>query len=95
MPVAPEAAQEKSWSYERAEAEIAAAGYGEKHLEEFPCRFQSDGPHIMLVDDNQTNLMSLAGILRMKNYSITAVTSNEQFLEEFRGAGEVSWSFWT
>ncbi|ATW25034.1 ATP-binding protein [Candidatus Formimonas warabiya] len=90
MPVAPEAAQEKSWSYERAEAEIAAAGYGEKHLEEFPCRFQSDGPHIMLVDDNQTNLMSLAGILRMKNYSITAVTSNEQFLEEFRGAGEVS-----
>jgi len=89
IPVSTEAAEEKSCQYETAEAEIAAAGYGEKHIEEFPYRYKSDGPHIMLVDDNKTNLISLAGILKMKNYSVTAVASSEEFFEEFKAAGDV------
>jgi sensor histidine kinase YesM len=44
----------------------------------------------MLVDDNRTNLLSLAGILRLEGYSVTAVDSGEAFFEEFKAAGDVS-----
>lgn len=90
IPVSTEVAGEKSWPYETAETEIAASVYGEKHIEEFRYRYRSDGPQIILVDDNKTNLMSLAGILKMESYSVTAVASSKGFFEEFKAAGEVS-----
>jgi len=90
IPVSLEAAEEKSWQLETAEAEIAAAGYSETYIDKFPFRHKGDGPLIMLVDDNESNLMSLTGILRMKNYSVTAVTSSEAFFEEFKREKELS-----
>lgn len=90
IPAAKEAAEKKSWPYKTARAEIAAAEYSEKHIEKFPYRHKTDGPHIMLVDDHRSNLMSLAGILKMNNYSVTAVTSSREFFAEFKAAEDVS-----
>ncbi|MFZ5600759.1 MAG: ATP-binding protein [Bacillota bacterium] len=90
IPVSAEAAKEKSWPFETAEAEIAAAEYSENYIDKLPCRYKGDGPHIMLVDDNRVNLMSLAGILKMENYAVTAVASSEAFFEEFKAAADVS-----
>lgn len=57
---------------------LRLAGY-----ESFPYRWKSDGPHIILVDDNQMNLLSLMDILKMNGYSITAVTSSKDFFQAF------------
>jgi two-component system, sensor histidine kinase ChiS len=43
-----------------------------------------------LVDDNESNLLSLAGILKMENYAVTAVTSSRDFYEEFKASDDVS-----
>ncbi|MEN6350080.1 MAG: ATP-binding protein [Syntrophomonas sp.] len=88
IPVSPAAASERSWPYEAAAAEIAAYGYRGAYTGRFPFRHKGDGPRIMLVDDNEANLMSLAGILIMEKYSVTAVCSSEDFFAEFKGAGE-------
>jgi signal transduction histidine kinase len=90
IPVSAEAAKERLWPFETAETEIAAAGYGKIYIDKLPYRHKGDGPHIMLVDDNISNLTSLAGILRMDNYSVTAVASSEAFFEEFKAARDVS-----
>lgn len=90
MLVSSEATKEKSWQYETAEAEIAAAGYNNNYIDKFPCRHEGDGPHIMLVDDNNANLMSLAAILKLENYTITAAASSEEFFEEFKATRDVS-----
>lgn len=90
IPVSLAAAEEKSWQLIAAETETAAAGYSETAIVRFPLRHQGDGPLIMLVDDNEVNLLSLTAILRIKNYSVTAVTSSEAFLAEFKREKEVS-----
>jgi signal transduction histidine kinase len=84
LPASQEIGQEKTRQDERAAAEIAASRYTER-IQKFPYRYKSDGPHIMLVDDHEINLVSLIGILRIKNYSITAVTSSQEFFETFKG----------
>ncbi|PKM49302.1 MAG: histidine kinase [Firmicutes bacterium HGW-Firmicutes-7] len=88
--VSTEVAGEKSRQFETAEAEIAAAGYSEAYIDKFAFKHKGDGPLIMLVDDNEANLMSLTGILRMENYSVIAVTSSEAFFEEFKREKELS-----
>ena len=85
IPASTEVAKEKSWPNEIAEAE-----YSEKYIQKFPYRKKADGPHIMVVDDNKANLMSVVGILKMNNYSVTAVTSSREFFEEFKAAEDVS-----
>ena len=90
VPVAIEADKEKSLLYDRVEAEIAAAEDTGNYPDTLSCRYGGEGPHIMLVDDNNSNLISLAGILKMENYAVTAVASSEQFFEEFKAAGDVS-----
>lgn len=90
IPVSAKAAKEKLWSVETAEAEATAAGYSEKYTEKLPYRHKANGPHIMIVDDNTANLMSLAGILKMENYAVTAVASSEAFFEEFKDASDAS-----
>lgn len=90
IPISTVAGKEKSWQYDKVETEIAAAGYGETYIDKLPYRYIGDGPLIMLVDDSEANLMSLAGILRMENYSVTAVTSSAEFFAEFKDAGAVS-----
>ncbi len=72
------------------ETEIAAGLYRDDYLQIFPYRYEGDGPHIILVDDNRSNLLSLAAILKLENYSITAVTSSEEFFEQFKGNSDVS-----
>lgn len=89
IPVCLEAGLEKPWAYELAERELAAE-YDPSFTEEFPCRHQGDGPHIILVDDNKVNLISLTSILQLDHYSITALTSAQEFFEEFRVTGNVS-----
>lgn len=84
VPVSKEAAEQKLWQFEAAEAEIAAAVSNEAYIDRFPFKHKGDGHLIMLVDDNEANLISLTGILRMENYSITAVTSSEEFFEEYK-----------
>ena len=44
----------------------------------------------MLVDDNEANLTSLTGILKMGKYSVTAVSSSEEFLAEYKKEKELS-----
>ncbi|ATW25615.1 ATP-binding protein [Candidatus Formimonas warabiya] len=83
IPVSTKAAPEKLMQYATASAEIAASVYRETYLNSFPFRHKGDGPHIMLVDDNEANLMSLSSILIMENYSVTAVTSSKEFFAEF------------
>ncbi len=90
IPISKEAAEEISCQFETAEEQIAAVGYGEKYSENFPYRHESDGPHIMLVDDNEANLISLISILKLKGYSITAVTSSEEFFEEFKESKDIA-----
>ena len=90
IPVSAEAAKERLWPFETAETEIAAAGYGENYIDKLPYRHKGDGPHIMLVDDNRSNLTSLAGILKMENYAVTAVASSEAFFTEFKAASDLS-----
>ena len=90
IPVSAESAKEKLWPFETAQAEAAAAGYSGNYMDKLPCRLKGDGPHIMLVDDKRANLTSLAGILKMDNYSVTAVISSETFFEEFKTASDVS-----
>ena len=90
MPLATAAAESASWPYTAVEAEMAAARYGDKLFEDYQYRYESDGPNIILVDDNKTNLISLAGILKMDNYSIAAVTSSEEFYAVFKAAADVS-----
>lgn len=90
IPVSAKAAKEKLWSVETAESEAAAAGYSEKYTEKLPYRHKANGPHIMIVDDNTANLTSLAVILKMDNYSVTAVTSSKAFFAEFKDASDVS-----
>ncbi len=89
IPISKEAAQEIPWQFETVEEQIAVVGYGEKYSENFPYRHKSDGPHIMMVDDNEANLMSLIGILKLEDYSITAVTSSEEFFEEFKASKDI------
>lgn len=90
IPVSLETGDNKLRQFEAAETEIAAAGYREAYSDKLPFRHKGDGPLIMLVDDNQFNLMSLAGILRMENYSVTAVASSEAFFEELEEEKKVS-----
>lgn len=90
IPVSTEAVDERSWQYETANAEIAATRYSEDQLEKFPCRYEGEGPHIMLVDDNTANLISLAGILKLENYAITVVASSEEFFVEFQATRDVA-----
>ncbi|MEN6490288.1 MAG: response regulator, partial [Smithella sp.] len=74
--------------YETAETEIVATEFNKAYINRFPFKHRGDGPLIMLVDDNEANLISLASILIMENYSVAAVTSSEQFFAEFRGESE-------
>jgi sensor histidine kinase YesM len=55
----------------------------EVHIEKFPLRHKADGSLVVVVDDNEANLMSLVGIFKMNNYSVTAVTSSKEFFMEF------------
>jgi len=90
VPVSMEPAEKKQWQFETAEAEIAAAVYSETYIEKFPFKHKGDGPLIMLVDDNEANLTSLTGILKMGKYSVTAVSSSEEFLAEYKKEKELS-----
>ncbi|MEN6326215.1 MAG: ATP-binding protein [Syntrophomonas sp.] len=89
IPISGETAPNRSVRlYETAETEIVATEFNKAYINRFPFKHRGDGPLIMLVDDNEANLISLASILIMENFSITAVTSSEQFFEEFRGESE-------
>jgi signal transduction histidine kinase len=90
IPVSTEIAEESSWHHEASEFEIYADGYVEENMESFQLKYVADGPHIILVDDNKTNLISLAGILKMQNYSVTAVASGKAFFEVVKEAEDVS-----
>lgn len=90
IPVSTQAAEEKSWQYKTAITEIAAAAYGGNYIDKFPYRHEGNGPHIILVDDNKGNMLSLAAILELESYSVTAITSSAEFFEEFKAAGNVS-----
>ncbi|MTI95545.1 MAG: response regulator [Firmicutes bacterium] len=88
LPIATDAAVTESLSpIERTKAESAAAGYYDNNTLELPYRIKNNGPHIILVDDNINNLLSLTGLLRLENYSLTSVTSGEDFYREFRATG--------
>ncbi len=90
IPVSTGTAIEKPWDFETSEAEMATTQYSGSDINKFPFRYAGEGPHIMLVDDNRANLISLAGILRLKNYTITAITSSEEFFTEFNTSKDVS-----
>ena len=59
-------------------------------MPQFPLRHKTEGPHIMLVDDSQANLIALFNILKMNNYSVTALCSSTQFFAEFIQQTDVS-----
>jgi len=90
IPVSAGTAEESSWQHEASELEINIDGYVKENMETFQLKYVADGPHIILVDDNKTNLIALAGILKMENYSVTAVASGKAFFEAFKEAGDVS-----
>jgi signal transduction histidine kinase len=72
------------------ELELAIPDQFEGITKNFRYRHEAEGPHIILVDDNEANLMSLAGILKMESYSITAITSSEEFMKELKNSEAVS-----
>ncbi len=59
-------------------------------MPQFPLRHKAEGAHIMLVDDSPANLIALSNILKMNNYSLTALSSSDQFFAEFAREKDVS-----
>ncbi|MDA8443282.1 MAG: ATP-binding protein [Peptococcaceae bacterium] len=90
LPVAKETAKEKAWYADSFETKIAATATEAKYKENFCYKHKADGPQIILVDDNETNLMALAGILQLQGYAITAVTSRETFFAEFKATSDIA-----
>lgn len=58
--------------------EVAAVA---EEFEEMPFRWQNEGPHILIVDDNIANLRSAFSILKMDGYMITAVADGKTALD--------------
>jgi len=76
-------------SKEKAEAESVYTPLPEPEspaeiFEEIPFKLETRRAHILLVDDNVSNLKATATILKLNGYAITAVTNGKAALEEAR-----------
>ncbi len=84
LPVSYENVEQEQYQHDRTEAEIAAPHLSGTFIDKLPYTHKSDGPHIIIVDDNKSNLFSLVGILKMQGYCVTATDSSDQFFAEFK-----------